>query len=189
MCGSACTKLYRQVLTATQLLALTTHEIFAWSDSTITLACLNEMPLKWTTFVANRVSDIQDIIAPSPEFLTHSKETWPTPPSIMMENPPEQRKPLSASVNAQAPTMIIDIERFSNHQRLPRSKALDFKFIQSLTTKVNVSLEPNDLTRAEVYLLRQAHHFQFTQGYILLQDGKPVPHCSHWIRSLMKIYV
>ncbi len=81
--------------------------------------------LKWTTFLENRVSDIQDFIGPSnwrhvssqlnpadvasrgisadkliddelwwkgPEFLLHSKETWPTQPSIIMENPPEQRK-------------------------------------------------------------------------------------------------
>ncbi len=179
-----------------QLLALPTHEVYAWSDSTITLAWLNALPLKWTIFIANRVSDIQDVIAPSkcrhvssqlnsadvasrgtnadnliddelgwkgPEFPVHSKENWPTQPSIVMENPPEERKSLSASVNVQAPTMIIDIKRFSNYQRLLRSTALVFKFIQCLKTKVNVSLEPDDLNRADVYLVGQAQRSQFTQ--------------------------
>ena len=58
-------KLYRQVSTSMQTLALSTHEVYTWSDSTITLARLNALPLNWTIFIANRVSDLQDIIAPS----------------------------------------------------------------------------------------------------------------------------
>ncbi len=204
-------KLYRQVLTSMESLTLPTHEVFAWSDSTITLAWLNALPLKWTTFIANRVSDIQDVIAPSkwrhvssqlnpadvasrgtnadkliddelwwkgPEFLIHSKEIWPTQPSIVMENPPEQRKSLSASVNVQAPTMIVDVERFSNYQRLLRSTALVFKFIQCLKTKVQVPLEPEDLITSETYLLEQAQRTNLPQDYALLRDGKKIPESS-----------
>ncbi len=108
-----------------QTLALPTHEVFEWSDSTITLAWLNALLLKWTTFNANLVSDIQDIIAPSnwrhvssqlnPADIASRgtnadkliddelwwkglkfsfKETWPTQPPIVMENPPEQLRDL-----------------------------------------------------------------------------------------------
>ena len=37
-------------------------EIFAWTDSQVTIAWLKEMPRKWKTFVANRVAKIQSII-------------------------------------------------------------------------------------------------------------------------------
>lgn len=37
-------------------------EIFAWTDSQVVLAWLNSPPCCWRTFVANRVSHIQDIV-------------------------------------------------------------------------------------------------------------------------------
>lgn len=40
------------------------QEIFAWSDSSVTLAWIQSCPSRWKTFVANRVSHIQDIVAP-----------------------------------------------------------------------------------------------------------------------------
>ncbi|XP_048000251.1 uncharacterized protein LOC125237304 [Leguminivora glycinivorella] len=40
------------------------QEIFAWSDSTVTLAWIKSCPSRWKTFVANRVSHIQDLVAP-----------------------------------------------------------------------------------------------------------------------------
>lgn len=42
-------------------------EMFAWTDSTITLAWIQGHPNKWTTFVANRVAEIQELTNP---------ETW-----------------------------------------------------------------------------------------------------------------
>lgn len=38
--------------------------IFAWSDSTVALSWIKSCPSKWKTFVANRVSHIQEIVAP-----------------------------------------------------------------------------------------------------------------------------
>lgn len=40
-------------------------QIFAWSDSTVALAWIRSSPHKWKTFVANRVSLIQDKIPPN----------------------------------------------------------------------------------------------------------------------------
>ena len=55
------------IKTITDLLSLTAfrnYTVFAWSDSTIVLQWLSQPPNKWTTFVANRISQIQDIISP-----------------------------------------------------------------------------------------------------------------------------
>ena len=38
---------------------------FAWSDSTVTIAWLQDYPRKWKTFVANRVAKRQEIIPAS----------------------------------------------------------------------------------------------------------------------------
>ena len=42
-----------------------TPKVFAWSDSTVTIAWLQDYPRKWKTFVANRVAKIQEIIPAS----------------------------------------------------------------------------------------------------------------------------
>ena len=39
-----------------------TPKVFAWSDSTVTIAWLRDYQRKWKTFVANRVAKIQEII-------------------------------------------------------------------------------------------------------------------------------
>ncbi|XP_060516106.1 uncharacterized protein LOC132695675 [Cylas formicarius] len=44
---------------------LTITRVFAWSDSKIALSWIKSSPHRWKTFVANRVSLIQDIISPS----------------------------------------------------------------------------------------------------------------------------
>ena len=40
-------------------------KVFAWSDSTVTIAWLQDYPRKWKTFVVNRVAKIQEIIPAS----------------------------------------------------------------------------------------------------------------------------
>ncbi|XP_017478286.1 PREDICTED: uncharacterized protein LOC108368022 [Rhagoletis zephyria] len=40
------------------------YPLFAWTDSTITLAWLQVHPSRWETFVANRVADIHEILPP-----------------------------------------------------------------------------------------------------------------------------
>ncbi|XP_073821398.1 uncharacterized protein [Musca autumnalis] len=41
-------------------LNVATHEIYLWTDSTITLAWISKSPYHWKTFVANKVSEILD---------------------------------------------------------------------------------------------------------------------------------
>ncbi|XP_030765011.1 uncharacterized protein LOC115889201 [Sitophilus oryzae] len=40
------------------------RRVFCWSDSTVTLAWIRSSPHRWKTFVANRVSHIQEQVAP-----------------------------------------------------------------------------------------------------------------------------
>ncbi|XP_036347756.1 uncharacterized protein LOC118757125, partial [Rhagoletis pomonella] len=40
------------------------YPLFAWTDSTITLAWLQAHPSRWMTFIANRVADIQEVLPP-----------------------------------------------------------------------------------------------------------------------------
>ena len=42
-----------------------TPKVYAWTDSTVTLAWLQDFPRKWKTFVANRVAKIQKLIPSS----------------------------------------------------------------------------------------------------------------------------
>ena len=61
LCGA---QLAAKLLEATMsTLQITGRTIFhAWTDSTITLQWLSQLPRTWTTFVANRVSYIPEII-------------------------------------------------------------------------------------------------------------------------------
>ncbi|XP_036346423.1 uncharacterized protein LOC118755704 [Rhagoletis pomonella] len=47
------------------------YPLYAWTDSTITLAWIQAHPSKWMTFIANRVADIQEI--PPPECWNHGR--------------------------------------------------------------------------------------------------------------------
>ncbi|XP_075211192.1 uncharacterized protein LOC142318507 [Lycorma delicatula] len=42
-------------------LKLTINKIYLWTDSTVVLSWISALPTKWKTFVANRVSEIQDL--------------------------------------------------------------------------------------------------------------------------------
>lgn len=48
----------------TGALRLPKVDIFAWSDSTVTLDWINGDPNRWKEYVANRVGAIQDIVPP-----------------------------------------------------------------------------------------------------------------------------
>lgn len=60
LCGAVLlTKLMKR---CTHALAISDYQSFSWSDSMITLAWIAGCPSRWSTFVANRVSQIQEIL-------------------------------------------------------------------------------------------------------------------------------
>jgi hypothetical protein len=63
LCGAV---LVSRLLTKVkQALNLTLTSIHAWTDSTVTLAWIRGLPIRWVTFVANRVTEIQSHVPPS----------------------------------------------------------------------------------------------------------------------------
>jgi len=56
--------LVRLMKTAIPSIQLPNYEVFAWTDSTIALAWIQSSPHRWKTFVANRVSEIQETLQP-----------------------------------------------------------------------------------------------------------------------------
>lgn len=56
--------LSKLIVKVAQALNFSEIPIFAWTDSTIVLSWLCEHPVRWKTFVANRVSEIQDNVSP-----------------------------------------------------------------------------------------------------------------------------
>ena len=76
-------KLTGKIVTAFSCLDLRNIEIFAWSDSTITLAWIEALPSKWNTFVANRMSDIQTQLPPS---YWHQVPTKLNPADVVSRN-------------------------------------------------------------------------------------------------------
>ena len=60
LCGAVlAAKLLRAV---SKDLDITTSAIYAWSDSEITLAWISKSPHKWKTFLANRVTEVQELV-------------------------------------------------------------------------------------------------------------------------------
>ncbi|XP_018310126.1 uncharacterized protein [Mycetomoellerius zeteki] len=64
-------KLYRQVM---QALTITPDSTYLWSDSTITLAWIKGEPSRWVQFVANRVTEIQQLTVQGRWNYVNSKE-------------------------------------------------------------------------------------------------------------------
>lgn len=64
-------KLVAKTVTA---LKLNINKTYLWSDSTITLNWLKSSPLKWKTFVANRVTEIQNLTTPNDWYHVKSLE-------------------------------------------------------------------------------------------------------------------
>ena len=63
LCGAQLgTRLIKTVIESLQSLTTTIDSVHAWTDSTIVLQWLNQFPRTWATFVANRVSEIQDFL-------------------------------------------------------------------------------------------------------------------------------
>lgn len=71
---------------AIHALKISIHKIYYWSDSTVTLSWIDNEPSKWTTFVANRVAEIQRITNRAPWYHVKSEDN-PADPLSRGVNP------------------------------------------------------------------------------------------------------
>ncbi|KAL0896002.1 hypothetical protein ABMA27_011992 [Loxostege sticticalis] len=142
-------------------------EIYAWSDSSVALSWIKSCPSKWKTFVANRVSHIQDIVAPDRwrHVSTHSNPAdvgsrgslpadlvvdgiWWQGPSWLAE--PEEKWPTTPSLS------FLNQEPFQEEQRIFSLVTLkEPNFIESLLNKFS-SL--STLKHVVSYLFRFGHN-------------------------------
>ncbi|KAH0950317.1 hypothetical protein HN011_002311, partial [Eciton burchellii] len=66
--------LNRLLVWTQQALSLSSVPTYGWTDSTITLAWLQQHPSQWTTYVANRVSEIQTALSGATWYHVPSKK-------------------------------------------------------------------------------------------------------------------
>ncbi|CAL8137208.1 unnamed protein product [Orchesella dallaii] len=139
-------------------------EVFAWSDSMITLQWLSAYPGRWDTFVANRVSIIQELIPAvqwnhvktednpadvlsrgiSAEELCNNNQWWHGPSWLSTPNLPE-RSSIKITTNVEekkrrvivAHTQTVEaiIQKYSSLQKLKRILVYLLRFIDHYVKK------------------------------------------------------
>ena len=157
-------KLVQSTTLALSKLSVNISRVMAWTDSTIVLSWLASYPGTWGCFVANRVSLIQEQVAPSqwkhvpseqnpadcasrgktatdlldfnlwwkgPDWLAHDETQWPKQPILPIAAPPGRRKRAASIFHLQPKghQPVIEVDRFSNLDRLQRATAYVMRFI------------------------------------------------------------
>lgn len=165
------------------LTTIAINSIHLWTDSKIVLSWINSPSNKWNTFVSHRVSEIQELtlnaewrhvssaensadiitrgVGPleifalsswwhGPHWLSLEQTEWPVNEE-KLQNLPEQRK--VATCAHVENKWNLKFNRFSNFNKLIRTFAYCFRFIETLKAKKKLS---NYLTCRE---LEKAHNF------------------------------
>lgn len=151
--------------------------VFAWTDSTITLAWIQKCPSTWKTFVANRVSEIQEATKPSswrhisssdnpadsasrgclPGQIKNNSLWWYGPDWLQHDStywPPQEshstKVPEVKEVLTVAVSRPYDIaERFSCYNRLIRVVAYCRRFIANCRTPKSKEIEEMTVNEIE----------------------------------------
>ncbi|XP_063548490.1 uncharacterized protein LOC134755521 [Cydia strobilella] len=159
LCGAhLLSKLIKKVLTAYSS-RLSFDQVYAWSDSTITLAWLRSSPDKWRTYVSNRIAETTSNVPAShwnhvqsadnpadpasrgvlPSQLNH--QLWFTGPAWLRKNESEwpktnvvchtdeERRKHVLLTQTNEPKSLEFIERFSSLPRMLRVISYMFRFI------------------------------------------------------------
>ena len=163
-------KLMKLVKTA---IKIPVARIAAWSDSTVTLAWINGDPNRWKTFVANRVTEIQESIEPNCWQHVKSKENPADCSSRGL-------KPTELFENVlwwKGPTWLrnlgLDFERKEFHTELERKK---MKVVINIATETTSIFEKfscfNRLVRVVAYCLRfgRARKSERKTGHLTVEE-------------------
>ncbi|XP_018407682.1 PREDICTED: uncharacterized protein LOC108783580 [Cyphomyrmex costatus] len=105
-----------------------TH-VYYWSDSTIILSWIKSPPRRWNTFVANRVSAIQDFSDPNNWFHVDSLHN---PADIISRELPEAKRTVLAVAAQQEPLEFFS--RYSSFNKLTRVQGYILRFIHNCHT-------------------------------------------------------
>ena len=172
-------KLVQSTTLALSKLSVNFSRVIAWTDSTLVLSWLSNHRGTWGCFVANRVSLIQEQVAPSqwkhvpseqnprgktatdlldfnlwlksPEWLAHDETLWPKQPILPTDAPPERSKRAAGIFHVQPKSHrpVIDVDRFSNLDRLQRSTASVMRFIDYFC---GLDLEKGPIQQSELVM-------------------------------------
>ena len=179
-------KLTSKIVTAFNCLDLRSLEIFAWSDSTITLAWIKALPSKWNTFVANRVSDIQTHLPPSH---WHHVPTKLNPADVASRGSTADeliKRKVKTSVHVVSTGVtILEHKRFSEFKSLRNTQAYILRFIKQLKSKTpkTMALSAQKLEDAKLQILRDHQAQFFTKEIEVLQLQKDLT-SNHRFKNL-----
>ena len=168
------------------------HNITLWTDSAVTLGWIKSESTKYKVFVGNRTKMIQEKTrienwnwVPGTEnpadipsrgiwpLNQEQQELWQHGPEFIKKGcypvqpqskPPteECKKTAVQTVSISSPPPIIDIERFSNINRLLNTTAYVFRFIQRKTgaSKGPITASEREVALQKIIKMDQYHHFR-----------------------------
>ncbi|XP_076392695.1 uncharacterized protein LOC105663902 [Megachile rotundata] len=166
---------------------------YYWTDSTITLAWIRSESCRWKAFVANRVSEIQQLTSSNnwkhhgPLWLSQESHKWPSSEPVA-ESVPETRQTKTVLVAASGVSTMDSfdlVSRYSSYSKLLRVIAYCIRFIANLRRKIrsdsipddrNSNLTATELLKAEKVLVGIVQRSQFAIELESLLKNKPA--CS-----------
>lgn len=189
------------------------HERFLWSDSSTVLAWIKSDHRRFNKFVAVRVGEILTLTEPKewrwvpsknnvadeatkwkngpnlqsdntwfhgPVFLYNSEELWPKQKNVVTTE-----EELKTNLSQWTPTRIIDFTRFSRWNRLHRSTAFVFRFLDNLRHRSKEDLlelgplTQSELLRSEELLWKIAQAEAFPDELSILGKSQGAPDARH----------
>ena len=178
------------------------QEVHCWTDSEITLAWVQKDPSNWKTFVANRVSAIQQLTSPScwhhcpgvqnpADLLTRGvsasdlieSEVWLKGPlelmtapinDLPMETVEEARSKVTCTaISGQTHQPLVDVSRFSTLVKAIRVTAWVLRFIRNMQKKgVKGELTFNEMSDAKHFLIKETQKVHFGAEILALSEDK-----------------
>lgn len=130
------TRLMKKIISALELLGNQHYTVYLWTDSTIVLSWFGSHPRRWSTFIANRTSEVLDLFPASKWFHVasennpadcasrgvnpsdlHSHSLWWSGPEFLYEkseNWPEQKPTAITSLEEKKTTIQCNTTSVSN---------------------------------------------------------------------------
>lgn len=177
-------------------------EVTYWTDSKTVLQWLRNPEIKYTPFVAHRVTEITETTdikqwryVPTNENVaddatrlnfTVKSETdrWFTGPKFLYRPKEEwpQEWPVNTEVNEEyvmytkrVSDCIIDMKRFSTYERLLKTMSRVWLFIENCRRKERRALEFEHVERAEMTLIKLSQAESFAEEIERLRGGRDLP--------------
>ncbi|XP_055910126.1 uncharacterized protein LOC129944605 [Eupeodes corollae] len=176
-----------------EVLDVSNAKVYAWSASMITLAWIKAQPFKWTTFVSNRVAEIQqstncDIwkhipTAHKPADLAYSGVS---PSALGTQDlcwigPLFLREKWQFEIPVQPSTLDTESERKRNNAKIIRAIAFCYRYKWNClakrrkTLRISGELNPDELQVAALLVHKAVQRLMFTAELSELENKNTIP--------------